>query len=199
MKKTALLIAAALMLTTGCGETTHKASVASSDEVPDSTEAVPTEAITEETAEKTEAVTESPTESYPQLLSSADELNFTDITGCGESYTFTYGGEVYEVSYWTDNWRIIDSYKIRNENDITLICTVLAENHPIHSADYSEYRTPGDMAYEWIQHNIAYDMAPEGSSYKHSAKDVDIDPKDQGKSVYDLLVDRLDLGSLLEE
>ena len=47
------------------------------------------------------------------------------------------------------------------------------------------------MAYEWVQHNLAYEMLPDDSGYKDNAKDVDLNPDDQGKSLYDLFVDRI--------
>ena len=54
------------------------------------------------------------------------------------------------------------------------------------------------MAYEWVQHNLAYGLLPDGSSWKESARNVDIDPKDQGKSAYDILAERLGMGALLQ-
>ena len=198
MKKSAFLLAFCSFLLWGCSST----GAASGPESSGNSSAVPvteppTEAPTEPAAEAPTAEVTSPAEpEYPSLISSADELGFADVTGYGENYCFSYGGEEFTALYWTDNWRILDSYKIRNSQDILLICSVLAELHPIHSADYSGWRTPEDMAYEWEQHNFAYDMSPEGSSYKVSSRDVDIDPKDQGRSAYDMLIDRLVPGSV---
>ena len=89
---------------------------------------------------------------------------------------------------------MIDSYKISNKTDIEIICQALADIHPIHSADMADWRTPQDMAYEWTQHNIAYSLLSDTSEWKDSAKDVDIDPPDQGKSVYQLFKDRISVG-----
>ncbi len=41
------------------------------------------------------------------------------------------------------------------------------------------------MAYEWLQHNIAYELLPD-SEFKASAKDVDLDPDDQGLSLEEI-------------
>ena len=71
-----------------------------------------------------------------------------------------------------------------------IICEALKTEHPIHSADYESYRTAEDMAYEWIQHNLAYELLSDDSEWKYHAKDVDINPEDQGKSVYDLYRER---------
>ena len=54
-----------------------------------------------------------------------------------------------------------------------------------------DQRPTKDMAYEWSQHNIAYSLLPDDSEWKASAKDVDIDPPDQGKSVYQIFKDRI--------
>ena len=42
------------------------------------------------------------------------------------------------------------------------------------------------MAYEWVQHNIAYNILPDGDKWKDNAKDVDINPADQNKSLYEM-------------
>ena len=65
------------------------------------------------------------------------------------------------------------------------------------------YRTADDMAYEWVQHNLAYEILPEGNSFRNSAKDVDLDPRDQGMSLVEIYEDRtgkkIDLKSLLKK
>ena len=71
-----------------------------------------------------------------------------------------------------------------------IICQALSEVHPIHGKDMVSYRTPEDMAYEWQQHNFAYYMLPEESPWKQSVQNVDLDPKDQGKSFSELYEDR---------
>ncbi|WP_207646988.1 hypothetical protein [Ruminococcus albus] len=120
------------------------------------------------------------------LLTSAEELQLTDVDGWESNYTFVYGGEVYNAIYSPDNWKIIDSYKITCEADMIIICGALADIHPIHGSDGESYREPEDMAYEWIQHNIAYSILPDDNSWKANAKDVDINPADQNKSLYEM-------------
>ncbi|MBR1863356.1 MAG: hypothetical protein IJ806_04650 [Ruminococcus sp.] len=127
----------------------------------------------------------------PQLLSSPEEVGLYDTDGGGSRYAFTYGGETYSAVYTYDNWKVIDSYRITNSADIELICTALSDEHPIHDRELTGYRTPEDMAYEWEQHNIAYRMLNENSSWLQNVKDVDLDPADQGKSLYDLFRDRM--------
>ena len=126
----------------------------------------------------------------PKLLSSADDIALTE-TGEG-SYTFTYNGEQFTALYTPDNWKIIDSYRIRNKEDMAIICEALISICPIHGRDYESYRTPEDLAYEWDQHNIAYDMLPDTSRWKQNTKDVDLNPEDQGKSFIDMARDRLE-------
>ncbi len=124
------------------------------------------------------------------FLTSADDIDLHATDDSGAYFAFVYNGEEFTALYFPDNWRIYDSYKIKDEDDIILICQALKDIYPIHSADYQSYRTAEDMAYEWLQHNIAYNILPDSSSWKESAKDVDIDPKDQGKSVYQMFLDR---------
>ena len=139
----------------------------------------------------TKPVTQAETEPrYPSLISSAADIGLYDTDGQGCNYAFTYGGEYYGAYHEYDNWNITDSYKIRNHDDLVIICQALADIYPIHSADLQSYRTAEDMAYEWEQHNLAYDLLPEDSEWKSNAKDVDIDPKDQGKSAYQMFRDR---------
>ena len=120
------------------------------------------------------------------LLTSADDLQLTDVDGWETNYTFVYDGEVYNAIYSPDNWKIVDSYKITCEADMIIICGALADIHPIHGSDGESYREPEDMAYEWIQHNIAYSILPDDNSWKANAKDVDINPADQNKSLYEM-------------
>ena len=119
------------------------------------------------------------------------------------NYEFTYNGVVYKVLYVTDTWKIYNSYMITNSNDIKKICQSLIDIHQIHGSDMISYRTADDMAYEWLQHNMAYKLLPEGNSFRNSAKDVELDPKDQGKSLVEIYEDRtgkkLDLSSLLNK
>ncbi|MBR6337680.1 MAG: hypothetical protein IKR76_08125, partial [Ruminococcus sp.] len=121
--------------------------------------------------------------------SAAEQITLTEM---GEgSFTFVCGGETFNAYYTPDNWKIIDSYKITKKADMVTICTALSEIHPIHNKDYTGYREPDDLAYEWEQHNIAYELLPDSSKWKQNTKDVDLDPKDQGKSFIDMAKDRL--------
>ena len=46
------------------------------------------------------------------------------------------------------------------------------------------------MAFEWLQHNVAYAFLPDDSAWKRSAKDVDLNPADQGKTFQEMYEDR---------
>lgn len=52
------------------------------------------------------------------------------------------------------------------------------------------FRTPEDMADEWMQHNIAYAILPEGNEWISHVRGVDLDPYDQGKSFIEIYRDR---------
>ena len=124
------------------------------------------------------------------VLKSIDEINLEDIDGKGTNYKFTYKDEIYFATYTKDNWNIVDSYKISNKKDIEIICKALIDIHPIHGKDMVSFRTTQDLAYEWIEHNIAYKILPEGNIWKNSAKDVDLNPEDQNKSLKEIYEDR---------
>ena len=124
------------------------------------------------------------------ILSSTEDIGLTDVDGKGVNYTFTYNGETFEAKYTTDNWKIIDSYKISNIADTVIICQALIDEHPIHGRDMESYRTADDMAYEWLQHNIAYEILPDDNDLKAHSKDVDLDPADQGKDFDEIYEDR---------
>lgn len=124
------------------------------------------------------------------ILSNPSDINLRDADGNDKNYLFTYGGEDFSVVYTTDNWRIYDSYKINNTEDMTIICEALISVHQIHGSDMESYRTAEDMAYEWLQHNIAYQFLPDESPWKVHAQNVDLDPKDQGKSFSEIYEDR---------
>ncbi len=123
------------------------------------------------------------------LLSSPEDINLTD-SGDGKNYTFTYNDEEFSAIYTEDNWKIIDSYKISNVDDNFIICQALIDEHPIHGRDMESYRTAEDMAYEWLQHNIAYEILSDDNAMKSHAKDVDLDPNDQGKDFDEIYEDR---------
>ena len=138
----------------------------------------------------------------PGILSGVDDVALTDLTGAGTDYAFIYDDVPYSAIYTPDNWEIKDSYKITNAMDMAIICQALINEHPIHGKDMVSYRTCDDMAYEWVQHNIAYSFLPEDSKWIESVKNVDFDPKDQGKSYRDLYEDRtgkkFDIPDILE-
>lgn len=119
-----------------------------------------------------------------------EDIEIIDIDGKSQNYSFVYKDETYNAIYTIDNWKIIDSYKITNTQDIIVICTELNEIHKVHGKDMVSFRTPEDMAYEWLQHNIAYQILPDDNPWKDNAKDVDLDPKDQGKNLAQIYEDR---------
>ncbi len=150
--------------------------------------------ITEETTAAAETTTLAQTETTAAsggLLHAPEELCMTDTDGTGTHYQFTYDGRTFDAVYTPDNWKIVDSWQITDRSDMVLICAALREIHPIHGADMVSFRDAEDMAYEWEQHNLAYQMLSDDSPWKNNAKDVDINPADQGKSVFELYRDRL--------
>ena len=124
-------------------------------------------------------------------IKSYKQLNLTDVDGKKNNYCFTYNNEIYKAKYKKDNWKIIDSYKITNKKDMEIICQALIKIHPIHGKDGVSYRTVEDLVDEWVIHNKAYNILPENSQWKANAKDVDLDPDDQGKTLEDFIKDRL--------
>lgn len=190
-KQLALLSAAVMSVLSGCNKVTFTENTAAV-----TTEAVTTVPVTEEAtttaapADATESITEY-TAYDTSLLSSPEDIGLHDTDGNGVDYIFSYGGEEFFALYEPDNWHITDSYKIEYEDDILLICQALISVHPIHSADMQSYRTAEDMAFEWHQHNLAYNHLPDSSEWKSNAKDVDLDSKDEGKGLFNFLMDRL--------
>ncbi|MBR1592414.1 MAG: hypothetical protein IJ666_05310 [Ruminococcus sp.] len=150
---------------------------------------IPEIAETTKMIEKTE-ITEATSQKYPPFLNSPDDILLADIDGYGENYIFFYNEEEFRAVYSEDNWKVINSCKITDERDIEIICQALKDVHPIHSADMSDYRDAHDMAYEWVQHNLGYYLLPDESPFKENARDVDLNPADQGKSLYDMFLDR---------
>ena len=114
------------------------------------------------------------------------KIELQDVDGNGTNYTFQYEDEVFQAIYANDSWRIIDSYKIKSENVIKMICEALIEIHPIHGKDMVSFRTVEDLTYEWLQHNLAYELLPENNSWRKNAKDVDLDPYDQGRTLEEM-------------
>jgi len=137
---------------------------------------------------------------HPSEISSEEGINLRSDDGT--CYYFTYKDEDFYCEYAGDTWTIYNSYKIKNPTDIYKICKALDQEHRVPSRDYSSYRTPADMAFEWEQHNIAYDQLPEGNYWRESARNVDLDPEDQGKSFKEIYEERtgntLDLDKIVE-
>ena len=127
------------------------------------------------------------------LLSSVDELNLHDVDGNNTNFEFTYDSETYTAQYTPDNWKIVNSYKIRNSADMLLICEALIEINPLHGRDMVSYRVPEDMVDEWMQHNLAYDMFEDNDMLRARAKDVDLNPEDQGKNIIEKYMEISDL------
>ena len=46
-----------------------------------------------------------------------------------KNYEFVYKDEVFKAIFVNDTWKIYDSYKITNNNDIKKICKALSEVH----------------------------------------------------------------------
>jgi len=148
-----------------------------------------TEAATAKAPEATEAPVSTPSETAPPP-SSPEDVALTD-SGDGENYTFTYHGEEYSAIFKNGCWKIMYSYKITDTGDMEQICAALSAEHPVLGKDYVSYRTPEDMAVEWQQHNLAYSILPDDSPWKLSARDVDLDPEDQGKSILEMFLTRM--------
>lgn len=125
-----------------------------------------------------------------EIFLKKEDLEIIDIDGKNKNYTFIYKNEEFNAIYTKDNWKIVDSYKITNTQDMIVICGELSEIHQVHGKDMVSFRTPEDMAYEWLQHNIAYQILPDSNPWKDNAKDVDLDPKDQGKNLAQIYEDR---------
>ena len=166
-----LVIVVLLLSLGGCG----------ADVSEGSSEAVPSQEQQEEQTEE---------EAEPGILTSTEDIALRDADGGGENYVFYYDGQEFRARYTPDNWKIYDSYMITNGEDMKIICQALSEVHPVHGKDYVNYRTPEDMAYEWQQHNFAFYMLPEESPWRQNVQNVDLDPKDQGKSFSELYEDR---------
>lgn len=137
------------------------------------------------------------------ILIDASGIGLTDVDGSGQTYTFTYGGEVFTAVYSTpENWKIYDSYRINSEHDLLIICQALIDEHPIHGKDMVSYRTAEDMVYEWQIHNIAYAFLDDDDPLKADSRDVDLDPKDQGLTIEEIYKSRtgrdFDMDSILE-
>ncbi|MBR5430111.1 MAG: hypothetical protein IK116_06235 [Firmicutes bacterium] len=179
-----LLAAAALLLCLGGCEWRPLEETA----VPAVTEAgTEPEALPEASGAEAEA---QPVSSSGGLLSSTADIGLYDTNGEGRRYVFTYAGEEFTARYRQDNWKIVDSYRVTEPDDMIIICQALIDVHPIPGRDGESWRTARDMAFEWLQHNIVYYYLPEDSPWKRNVRDVDFDPDDQGKSLTELYEDR---------
>lgn len=183
---TGALLAAAVL--TGCSDNN------SYEVISAETAAVITTAVTtaeETTAAPTTGAATEPTTVSESLLSSAEDIGLRDIDGNEQNYEFTYDGRSFSALYEPDNWHITDSYLIDDRANLVIICQALIDVHPVHSADMTGWRTAEDMAYEWKKHNQAYYLLPDSSEWKSSAKDVDLDSKDEGKGTFDFFIDKI--------
>lgn len=118
----------------------------------------------------------------PSILNSTEDVALVPVDYYAQSYVFEYGGEQFTAYFDGNSWRVYNSYRITNHSDIVTICQALINEHPVYGSDWASYRTAKDMAYEWEQHNLAYRLLPEDSHWRNDARDVDLDPNDQGKS-----------------
>ena len=123
-------------------------------------------------------------------LSSVEDIGLHAVDETGKNYAFSYNQEEFSVRYTPDNWKIVDSYKITDTDDMVIICQALLDVHPVHGRDMESFRTTEDMAFEWLQHNVAYAFLPDDSPWKQNAKDVDLNPADQGKTFQEMYEDR---------
>ena len=137
------------------------------------------------------------------LLTSTEDVVLVPTDDYAMGYVFEYGCEQFTAYFDTYSWRVYDSYKITNHNDIVIICQALINEHPVYGSDWESFRTADDMAYEWEQHSLAYNLLPEDNHWREDAKDVDLDPDDQGKSFPEIYESRtgqkLDLKNYLPQ
>lgn len=124
------------------------------------------------------------------ILKSPEDIGLHDTDGYETNYAFTYGDQEFTAEYTYDNWRVYDSWRITNGKDLEIICQALLDEHTVHGSDLESIRTAEDMAFEWQQHNIAYAVLPEDNAWREHAKDVDLDPADQGRTFEEIYEDR---------
>lgn len=149
-------------------------------------------------AEQTEGTAEQTTEQTDDA-----DIDLRDVDGGGTNYAFTYNGEEFRALFQYDCWTIYDSYKITDKDAQVRICQAMIDIHPVHGKDMVSYRTAEDMAYEWQQHNLAYQCLPEDNAWRQHAANVDLDPQDQGRTFEEIYEDRtgqdLDLKEKVKE
>lgn len=126
------------------------------------------------------------------ILQSPEDISLQAADEDGTNYVFFYDGEQFFVYYEPDCWKVYDSYQITNKDDLVIICQALLNEHEIHGRDLVSFRTAEDMAYEWQQHNLAFALVPEDSSWYESAQNVDLDPDEQNMSLEEILLRRGD-------
>ncbi len=135
------------------------------------------------------------------ILKSAADIELSDTDGNGKNYHFYYAGDDFEAIYTPDNWKVLDSYRVKSESDMIIICQALIDEHPVHGKDMESYRTAEDMAYEWQIHNMGYAFFADDERLRNKAKDVDFDPKDQGLTLEEFYRSRtgrdLDISEIL--
>ena len=124
------------------------------------------------------------------ILTSTDDVVLVPTDDYAKGYVFEYDGEQFTAYFDTYSWRVYDSYKITAHDDIVIICQALIDEHPVYGSDWTSLRTAEDMVYEWEQHNLIYWLLPESSHWRDDAKDVDLDPYDQGKSFAEIYESR---------
>ena len=119
-------------------------------------------------------------------LSDPDSLSQAAYDGSEKLYTFKYGDKEFTAIATEDNWKILNSYRITDHDDMVIICEALIAVMPVHGRDMVSYRTAEDMAYEWEQHNLAFLILPENNPWKNNARDVDLNPADQGLNLEEI-------------
>ncbi len=155
---------------------------------PDVAEAV--EQLTEMAESGVEGVSEATESEGEGILTGTADIALYDKDGAGRNYAFTYGGETFNAYYNGESWTIYNSYLITIQSDMKIICQALIDVHPILGRDRQSYRTPDDMVYEWVQHNIAFQFVPSDSQWYEKARDVNLDPDDQGRTIEEIYEDR---------
>ena len=126
------------------------------------------------------------------ILQEPEDIALQAVDDYGSNYVFFYDGEEFLVYYQPDCWKVYDSYRITNKDDLVIICQALLNEHEIHGRDLVSFRTAEDMAYEWQQHNLAYALAPKNSSWRESAQNVDLDPDEQNMTLEEIYLERED-------
>ena len=114
-----------------------------------------------------------------------------------EEISFYYNEHKYKAIYSNETWTIDDSYKIKNHDDIFIICNKLNEIKKIPNCRKDGDRTVDSLVKEWETHNIAYewfsyfDYLNEFDYAKNRAKTVDLDYRDDEKDLFQIVFDRL--------